>query len=302
MYHRIMVPLDGSAYGERALPMAVSLARKSGGWLHLACCAGVGGIPDDAASAQQMREAEEARAYLASVADWVGQQGVDAATSVPGKPPVESLALEVRLHGIDLIVMCTHGHSGLGRWIYGSVAEGMVGCGVAPVLLVRPTGPLAFMGPEPEHAGLLVPLDGSPFAEAALPHAVRLAQTFGGVITLVRAVVSIELQTRGSDLSGFVTKGIEASHDEELSQAKDYLAAVADRLASEGVQVRTVVGENWPVDVIVREGLRAHTRLVVMATHGKVGMLNWMMGRTTMEVIHRSLLPVLLIRPEGGMG
>lgn len=91
MYRRIMVPLDGSASGERALPLAVSLARQTGGWLQLACCAPAGAQPDGTATAAQALEARAARAYLRSVADWIALQGIEVTTAVPAKPPVEGL-------------------------------------------------------------------------------------------------------------------------------------------------------------------------------------------------------------------
>ena len=92
---------------------------------------------------------------------------------------------------------------------------------------------------------------------------------------------------------------IEEVHETDVRAAEAYLATVADELRRQGAQVRTVVGENWPVDVIAREALAAGVRLVVMATHAKLGLLNWIMGRTTVEVLHRSLVPVMLVRPAG---
>jgi nucleotide-binding universal stress UspA family protein len=234
------------------------------------------------------------------VADWIAQRGIDVTTAVPATPAVEGLIRESQLHAADLIVMGTHGQSGLGRWIYGSVAEGVVRCAGCPVILVRPTGPLASLGPKPDRAGVLVPLDGSRFAEAALPHALELARLFRGTVTVVRAVVSPVLTARGASMYDyFAPESVEEVHLADVTEAEAYLATVADELRREGAQVRTVVGENWPVDVITREALAAGSRLVVMATHAKLGLFNWIMGRTTVEVLHRSLVPVMLVRPAG---
>lgn len=297
MYQRIMVPLDGSAFGERALPMAVSLARKTGGWLQLACCAEGGEPRAGGAASGQTQEVAEAKAYLRSVADWIARQGIGVTTAVPTKPEVEGLIGEAQRTPADLIVMGTHGRSGMGRWIYGSVAEGVVKCADCPVILVRPTGPLASLDPEP--AGLIVPLDGSRFAEAALPHALELALLFKATITLAQAVVSPALTAPGVYMYDFAAPDpIQEGHAQDVREAERYLTTVADELRRDGVEVRTVVGESWPLDVIVREALSGDARLVVMATHAKLGVFNWIMGRTTMEVLHRSLLPVMLIRPD----
>ena len=190
--------------------------------------------------------------------------------------------------------MCTHGRSGLGRWIYGSVAEQVLHRSPVPVLLVHPAGEIATLAPEPAQTTLLVPLDGSPFAETALPHAANLARAFSGTILLLSAVEP-PMAPHAYPGVGFVP----AASMEISREAESYLEEVAQRLRSAGLSVLTVVREGWPADVIAYWGATLGPSLIVMATHGRTGVTRLLLGSVALEVVRRSSLPVMLIRPTG---
>ena len=162
----------------------------------------------------------------------------------------------------------------------------------APVLLVRPTGEVAALRSEPGQASILVPLDGSSFAEAALPHAAALAAALGGGILLLY-VLEPPMGSYSYPGVGLVQESLEEEH----RQAESYLQEVAQRLRSDGLSVQTVVREGWPADVIVYRGATLGPRLIVMATHGRTGALRLLLGSVALEVVRRSPLPVLLVRP-----
>jgi nucleotide-binding universal stress UspA family protein len=188
MYRSIVVPLDGSAAAERALPFAEALARRGGARLLLVQAVNVHAMVGADPTEAQVQALAEARAYLDETAARGAGQGIAVDTAVPYGPPAEEIVAEVRLRGADLVVMTTHGRAGPGRWVYGSVAEGVLAHSPVPVLLLQ-----SWLGERPwrrlhEKARLLVPLDGSPFAEAALPVAIDFIQQFGGELQLVQAV------------------------------------------------------------------------------------------------------------------
>jgi nucleotide-binding universal stress UspA family protein len=137
---KILVPLDGSALAEEALSRAVDLARQSGGSLTLLRAAEAHSIVGDPIEAQVtvVREAEE---YLEQVAKRLRDQGFHKVeTSVwYGAAPL-SIVEAARLRRADLIVMSTHGRSGLGRLILGSVAESVLRGTSVPILLLRAPG------------------------------------------------------------------------------------------------------------------------------------------------------------------
>ncbi len=135
---KILVPLDGSSLAEAALPKAVELAETSGAQLLLLRAALVPtlqGVDPVEAQIKVVREAEE---YLAQVQDRLGAAGLkDVKTTAWYGPAAYAIVEAARLHGADLIVMTTHGRSGLKRLILGSVAESVLRGTTTPILLLR---------------------------------------------------------------------------------------------------------------------------------------------------------------------
>jgi nucleotide-binding universal stress UspA family protein len=147
----ILVPLDGSALAERALPLATELARQAGATLQL-----VRGVawPSDrvpaAASLHPNSGADRiehdqvfARAYLAEVGERLIRQGLAVTTHLQVAPAAEAILARAAEAAADLIVMSTHGRGGLGRWAVGSVADRVLQSACMPVLLVRAGSPPA---------------------------------------------------------------------------------------------------------------------------------------------------------------
>jgi nucleotide-binding universal stress UspA family protein len=169
MIRTILVPLDGSELSERALPVGSELARALGCRLVVVCVAGTGSAldrrfkeEDRQAVAEryadvkeedhllsvdpqmvehtqgQVREVAEAEAYTASVAARLTGQGLRAEAAVPYGDPADGILTEIDLHAADLVVMSTHGRSGLSRLLGGSVAQAVLGRSPVPILLVPP--------------------------------------------------------------------------------------------------------------------------------------------------------------------
>ena len=322
LYRTILVPLDGSSFSERALPTATALARATGAGLVLVRTASAsvppGAHPADLQGRQiqkedlyvsadvggaglpaaQIRAVEEAELYLDGIADRLAEQGLQVEAAVPYAAAAEGILTEIDVQSADLVVMCTHGRSGLGRWIFGSVAEEVLAHSPVPVLLVRPTGTPVTLSAEPGKFRLLVPLDGSAFAEAALPHAAKLAQALGGSILLVCAVAP---PVRPYNDMMAIPTGTDEDMDrlveEERKRAERYLASAGERLLQSGLSVETVVCKGAPADTILQQALATSARLIIMATHGRTGLRRLLLGSVAHEVVHRSLLPVLLVRP-----
>jgi nucleotide-binding universal stress UspA family protein len=135
---KVLVPLDGSMLAEKALAPAIAFAR-DGASLVLLRAAEAHATPFSDPSDAQVAVVRDAEFYLAGVVDRLRRVGVsDVAASVWYGPPVAGIAEAARSHAIDLIVMSTHGRSGLGRLVLGSVAEGVLRATATPILLLRP--------------------------------------------------------------------------------------------------------------------------------------------------------------------
>ena len=135
---RILVPLDGSSLAEAALPKAAALAEASGAELLLVRAAQAHALPGTDPAEAQVKVVREAEEYLAEVADRLRAAGAaKLECSVWYGPAAYTIVEAATLHHVDLIVMTTHGRSGLGRLILGSVAESVLRGTAIPILLLR---------------------------------------------------------------------------------------------------------------------------------------------------------------------
>lgn len=135
---KILVPLDGSRLAEAVLPKAVEAARASGAKVELLRAVEAHTFPGADPTESQIKVVREGEEYLAEVAARLKADGVqDVGTSVWYGSAAYAIVEAARLHKVDLIAMTTHGRSGLGRLILGSVAESVLRGTTTPVLLVR---------------------------------------------------------------------------------------------------------------------------------------------------------------------
>lgn len=136
-YRTVLVPLDGSDLAETALEHAADMAR-NGASLVLVRAAEAHTMPGGDPTEAQVKVVREAEEYLAAVRARLTRTGVDRVeVSVWYGPPADSIVDAARFRKADLIVMSTHGRSGLGRLIVGSVAETVLRSTTTPILLVR---------------------------------------------------------------------------------------------------------------------------------------------------------------------
>lgn len=139
---------------------------------------------------------------------------------------------------------------------------------------------------------ILVPLDGSPLAEAALAHAQALAHQFGSELVLLRVVVS-PYAIVAPDL---VLVGQDANQDLVHRQTEQYLKEVAGRLAAQGVKVRTLTCEGPVAEAILDHARAQCADMIVMSTHGRGGVSRWVYGSVADRVLQAAPCPVLLLR------
>jgi nucleotide-binding universal stress UspA family protein len=141
---RILVPLDGSAIGEAALPLAETLAKPLGAEVVLylalepiATWTGYGGTEGYVSQKFFEDRKASARAYLEGVRGRLNERGVTTSIEVETGPPADLIIDYAKLKAIDLIAMSTHGRSGIGRWVFGSVTDKVLHSGDTAVLVVR---------------------------------------------------------------------------------------------------------------------------------------------------------------------
>ena len=201
MFLHILVPLDGSPRAERALQMAAALARQTlaseGAFVPLVTLFRV----LDLSTWREMDFFEEARtqatkkatSYLETQAEGLRREGLTVETALRLGNPAEELLEQIMARRVELVVMSTHGRSGLARWALGSVAERVARSSPVPVLLIPDAAParLETTGAQGtlSLSHILVPLDGSVAAEAALPPAIEVARLLHAEIRLLNIFV-----------------------------------------------------------------------------------------------------------------
>jgi nucleotide-binding universal stress UspA family protein len=247
----------------------------------------------------------DATAYLRQLAGNPVLSVLDVDSQVMVGPPA-SVILEVAERGhADLIVICSHGRTGAARWLLGSVAEHVARQSAAPVLVLPQHGP-APSGPHPDAEQplrVLVPLDGSPLAEAALAPAVALAQALSAP-----EPAALHL---GLVLLPFEADAASMPEGLALQGARTYLSRVAARLRATSPALAvgwSVVAKLDAAEALTRlaaggedaggAGAPRRCDLIAMATHGRSGMVRWALGSITERVLHSAQLPLLIVRPR----
>jgi nucleotide-binding universal stress UspA family protein len=148
---------------------------------------------------------------------------------------------------------------------------------------------------------ILVPLDGSPLAEAALPHAIAMARAGGDELLLLRAVTPTEA-SQSLFWKATVPAELRAEWEEAtLERADVELRDVAERLRAEGLRVTTEVAaaDDAAATVVARADQDTNIGLVVMATHGRGGVGRWVLGSVASKVLQAVATPLLLVRVHG---
>lgn len=313
MYSCVLVPLDGSALAAQVLPYAGMVARSTGATVVLLRVVnpypgelvreGIsvyretddqgGALPSSADWEDVLaRINSDAQAYLDQMAGTIRSDGVTVETSVRDGDPAECIVAEADRDAGTLIAMTTHGRTGVGRWLLGSVTDKMVRGGRHPMLITRAQEG----GAHPVNRVVLT-LDGSDLSEQALPHAAEMAKALGVGVTVLRAV---SLNPYGEAFTEYAP--IHAGRDvagEMESEAQEYVAARVAELQSAGVADATgSVVTGYPASVILDEVGDAGDKLVTMATHGRAGMARLLLGSVTDRVVRHSAGPVFVIRPE----
>ena len=328
MFSRILVPVDGSPLAEQAVPFAAHIARATGGTVLLmrALAPGALGYYEPALGPYVgpppgllQQESTDAQAYLTRISGWPVLSGLAVETD-----PVVGLAAPAIAHvseewHADLVVLTTHGRTGLTRWVLGSVAQHIARQSTVPVLVLRSTDtPTPATGADVTSAGahpagrVLVPLDGSALAESTLAPAVAL-----GAALASPAPAELHLLMIVDRFMGAMTATPERL---VVGGAEGYLERITQQLEREyGRAVRVTWSVSVDADIagaILRVAERgavevdasftggvtgqtaARPDVIAMATHGRAGFARWALGSVTERVLHGAKLPLLIVRPR----
>lgn len=293
-YRRILIPLDGSPLAAQTLDRIHWLAAPGTATLILVSAIDNWryAIPSqefvmhDLIAGLRTGAAE----YLAEVSQRFHQRGYQVITHVADGEAAQIILDAAQAESADLIAMSTHGRSGLARWTLGSVAERVLHGATVPIFLVRAGMPSTTH----QLQRILLPLDGSTVAEAALPQAQALARANDAQLVLLQVIQRLDERSRSVLFRNEATA--KAFFAEWRAGAESYLELMIERLAKEGIRAEGRVAVDNPDQAICALAKSDQIDLVIMGTHGRTGLNRWVYGSVASQVLRCAQCPLLLVR------
>jgi nucleotide-binding universal stress UspA family protein len=285
VFRSIVVPVDGSSLAEGAIPYALALAERTQSQVRFVLVH-PGQYPP--------LLIDSARVYLAELTErFRTRLGASLSSIILNGPAASGLVQHVRDIGADLVVMTTHGRSGIERAWLGSVADEVIRSIEVPVIVLRPKADGTF--PAFDMREILVPLDGSALAETAIGPAAVLAKLWDAEMSLVQLVYPV-LFTPDAVLP------FAGAYDEEMTArewelAKDCVRDLSATLRAKGIRASgTALMAPRPVaESLIDLAQPARVSLVALATHGRGGLRRLVLGSVADKVVRGAQVPILVI-------
>lgn len=283
MYGRVLVPLDGSDLAEEALPYVEEIGRRLGSeTLLVTACA-----PGD----PKVRAYE---AYLEKVATRLMAEGISTSGLCIQGDVASSLIEFSEKHKVGLVVISAHGNDSTGQWPLGSIANKVLQASRTPILLIRPR-PVRKTGPI-ELARVLVPLDGSEFAENALQQALGLVRVYKKAeVLLVRVIEPVHIPSAPIYEPG---KDYQLAKKTRMEREADrYLQRIEEGLGESGVAASRALLVGYPAETILQYAEDKAVDMMAVSTHGFSALTKWAFGSVASKLIEASTIPLLVHRP-----
>lgn len=305
MFRQIVVPLDGSEQAEQALGAAAKIARHANGTVTLLQVVGAEAARGSDAVPVHTGNRLSATEYLQRLRQRPELTGVSTDVAVRDGDPAGQIVSVAEQSGADLIILSHRRHGPAASFFAGSIADAVMRRSHIPVLVLHAGSVTEFRdrqtGARRWPVQALVPLDGSPLAETAIPYALELLRTLedeqGAKLHLTYV-----LNPKQAYHSGI-------TETEAMHEARTYLEAISARITADPAWHSMAVTSRVEPDAHVVMGiervaeqganLRGDTfNFVAMATHGREGVARWLAGSVTEDLVHDVHVPVLIVHPH----
>jgi nucleotide-binding universal stress UspA family protein len=282
MFDDILVPTDGSDCAQAAVGYAEDLATRYGARVHALCVADARTLEN----APQSDQLKQDRAELAErTRDRLSEGGVEAERAVRTDTPHTAILRYATEQGVDLVVMGTHGRTGVERYLLGSVTEKVVRLSDVPVLTVKAEAEGDVTYP---YTDILVPTDGSAGAEAAIDPAVDVARVYGARVHALAAVdpMAVGVDVRSDAILDALEESAQSAVETVEQRATDASVSTVEPTIRHGTPYRAIRAyvEEQDID------------LVVMGTHGRSGIERYLLGSVAEKTVRTSPVPVMTVR------
>ncbi len=299
MFKRILVSLDGSELSELALPYAEELAGTFNSEVELVYVCESGESQYRHMYHLYIEQiAEQVRSHIKAYR--TGEKRLTARVKpvvLDGDPAAEIIDYAEK-NDISLIVMVSHGRSGVMLWVMGSIATRVVQGTSKPMLFIRAGTPGLKVGKGEMFSKILVPLDGSDAGEVTLPYIKELTNKLKSEVTLLQVVEPGQYvhTVGGLNYILFSEQQVEAMK----AETKQYLEGVKRKLINTEATLRSEVKTGNAAQEIIKLADETSTRLVAISTHGRSGVKRWVSGSVAHKVLQAGHTPLLLVRVLGG--
>jgi len=297
MLEYILLPLDGSSLAERVLPHAVALSKAFNSKLTLLRVINKGDEEDQNniinPMTWQMRKSE-AEAYLKSVHNHLAKIDVDSEIKILDGNPAQQIIDFARNEDVELIIMSSHGSSGVSAWNINSTVQKVLLRAFMPVMIIRAYqedyGSLTGL----KYHRLFLPLDGSKRAECILPLAKSICSAQDSKVFLTHIIEEPRLP-RQTPIGDEVKKIITQLRDINLKEASTYMAQLKEQFNPENVEIIIETSEKPSIamhNIIDREQID----LVMLSAHGYSGESRWPYGKIALSFIAYGTTPLLIVQ------
>jgi len=274
---KLLVATDGSKFSKSAIREAISLAKTCSSKL-IAVSVVKTNVEFEDIVPQVVEKAErEVREHLESVKNKALKEGVGCEIVIHrSEESFRDIVNDAAKNKVDMIIIGTHGRTGLKRLMMGSVTAKVIGHAPCKVMVVP-------LNAKIECKNILIATDGSRYSDAAASEAIGIAKRCGGSLIVISAALSDKEIILPED-------------DEEMILAKDNVKKIVGLAEKEGVKTEDLTAIGKPYEAIVETSKQKHADLIVVGSHGKTGLNRLLMGSVTERVIGHSEVAVLVVK------
>jgi nucleotide-binding universal stress UspA family protein len=301
MFDKILVPLDRSALAECVLPHAIALARALDSQLILLHVLSVSDKPDRLRAVDPLEwhlRRAEAESYLQAVCVRLQAAGVPCEAHVNDGDAAEQIVVFAHENDIGLVVMASHGQSGLSGWNVSSVVQKVIMRARASLMIVRAYETAQTDIFNLQYQRILAPLDSSSRAECVLPLAAVLARVPQTQVLLTH-VVQRPAMPRRTPPSQEDIELADRIVERNRSEAENYLEVVRLQLPPTAVETRLLVG-NQAASTLHELVDQERIDLVLLSAHGYSGETRWPHGGLVASFVSYGSCPLLIFQDAPG--
>jgi nucleotide-binding universal stress UspA family protein len=297
MFEHILLPLDGSSLAERVLPHAVALSEAFNSKLTLLRVIHKGNEEEQNNIVNPMAwqiKKSEAEAYLKSIQNQLAEIDVDGDIKILEGNPAQQIIEFARNEDVELIILSSHGSSGVSAWNINSTVQKVLLRAFVPVMIIRAyeeeTGSLIGL----KYQRLFLPLDGSKRAECILPMAKSICSAQGSKVFLTHIIEEPRLP-RQTPVSDEVKTIIEQLKDLNFKEANSYLTQLKEQF--EPGKAETIIESSEKPSISMHNIIdREQIDLVMLSAHGYSGESRWPYGKIALSFIVYGTTPLIIMQ------